>query len=80
MVAFAGSRMSGKIGPTTLLTRFAEELRRVLGIKPRQEPRPGRGRYGARGVKEEGWKVQGGRWKRVLGERVGVPHGLNLSI
>ena len=43
------------------------------GVKPRQEPRPGRGRYGARtrdrrdsGVKEEGWKVQGGRWKGAL--------------
>ena len=32
---------------------------RDLGIKPRQE-------YGARGVQEEGWKVQGGRWKREL--------------
>jgi hypothetical protein len=32
---------------------------RVGGIKPRQE-------YGARGVKEEEWKVQGGRLKRGL--------------
>ena len=43
-----GSRRDGAGGPTTLLTRFAEELRRVLRVK------------------EEGWKVQGGRWKRGL--------------
>ena len=51
---------AGKFGPTTLLTRFAEELRRVLGIKPRQEPRTGRGRYGAR---TRGLRKKGGRFK-----------------
>ena len=51
-----GSRRDGAGGPTTLLTRFAEELRRVLGIK---------GLRGS-GVKEEGWKVQGGRGQVAL--------------
>ena len=51
-----GKRRDGAGGPTTLLTRFAEELRRVLGRKGLRDE----------GVKEEGWKVKGGRWKRGL--------------
>ena len=45
--------MVAHANPTTLLTRFAEELRRVLGRKGSRDE----------GVKEEGWKVQGGRLK-----------------
>ena len=68
----------GEGDPTTLLTRFAEELRRAPskggegnfeGVKPRQEPRPGRGRYGARtrGLRRKGGLTMQGEGPKLCG-------------